>query len=175
MRALTVILCLCLLPIAAEAQKPQRGDSRAIDLRTNQTFRDSPTDQSRQRENRFDDRRDDRRDRRDFRQDEPAEPSVDVERILPYLAYTLGELHYLDYACSGNEAQVWREQMIALLAMEASESRGRRDQLIDSFNEGYRVQQRFRAVCGPQVEAERRALAHRGRDLSELMRSAYFD
>lgn len=172
MRALTVILCLCLLPIAAEAQKPQRGDSRAIDLRTNQTFRDSPTDQSRQRDRRFDDRRDSGR---DFREQAPAEPSVDVERILPYLAYTLGELHYLDYACSGNEAQVWREQMIALLAMEASESRGRRDQLIDSFNEGYRVQQRFRAVCGPQVEAERRALAHRGRDLSELMRSAYFD
>lgn len=172
MRALTIILCLCLLPVAAEAQKPQRGDSRAIDLRTNQTFRDSPTDQNRQRDRRFDDRRDSRR---DFREEAPAEPSVDVERILPYLAYTLGELHYLDYACSGNEAQVWREQMIALLAMEASESRGRRDQLIDSFNEGYRVQQRFHAVCGPQVEAERRALAHRGRDLSELMRSAYFD
>ena len=171
MRALTVILCLCLLPTAAEAQKPQRGDNRAIDLRTNQTFRDSPSDRTQQRDNRFDNRRDNR----DFREEEPAEPSVDVERILPYLAYTLGELHYLDYACSGNDAQVWRDQMIALLAMEAAESRNRRDRLIENFNEGYRVQQRFRAVCGPQVEAERRALAHRGRDLSELMRSAYFD
>ncbi|MBO6797235.1 TIGR02301 family protein [Maricaulis sp.] len=171
MRALTVILCLCLLPITAEAQKPQRGDNRAIDLRTNQTFRDSPSDRTQQRDNRFDNRRDNR----NFREEEPAEPSVDVERILPYLAYTLGELHYLDYACSGNDAQVWRDQMIALLAMEAAESRNRRDRLIENFNEGYRVQQRFRAVCGPQVEAERRALAHRGRDLSELMRSAYFD
>lgn len=171
MRALTVILCLCFLPIAAEAQKPQRGDNRAIDLRTNQTFRDSPSDRTQQRDNRFDNRRDNR----NFREEEPAEPRVDVERILPYLAYTLGELHYLDYACSGNDAQVWRDQMIALLAMEAAESRNRRDRLIENFNEGYRVQQRFRAVCGPQVEAERRALAHRGRDLSELMRSAYFD
>lgn len=167
MRTLTAILCLCLLSIAAEAQKPQRGDNRAIDLRTNQTFRDSPTDRARSQDN--------RRDRRDLRAPETAQPSVDVERILPYLAYTLGELHYLDYACSGNDQQTWREQMIALLAMEASESRGRRDRLIENFNEGYQVQQRFRAVCGPQVEAERRALAHRGRDLSELMRSAYFD
>lgn len=170
MRALTVILCLCLLPIAAEAQKPQRGDSRAVDMRANDLRQDRRRQNQRQ-----DDVYDERRDRRNFREEEPAEPSVDVERILPYLAYTLGELHYLDYACSGNDAQVWRDQMIALLAMEAAESRNRRDRLIENFNEGYRVQQRFRAVCGPQVEAERRALAHRGRDLSELMRSAYFD
>ncbi|WP_300532685.1 TIGR02301 family protein [Maricaulis sp.] len=104
-----------------------------------------------------------------------AEPNIDVDRILPYLAYTLGELHYLAYACEGPDAQTWRTQMIALLAAEAPDNSRRRDRLIDEFNDGYREQQRFRAICGPQADAERRALAHRGRDLSEMMRSAYFD
>lgn len=100
---------------------------------------------------------------------------IDVERILPFLAYTLGELHYLDFACEGNERQVWRDQMIQLLAMEAEDNGRRRDRLIENFNDGYRVQQRYRPVCGPQADAERRALAHRGRDLAGMMRSAYFD
>ena len=103
------------------------------------------------------------------------EQDLDLERTLPFLAYTLGELHYLAYACEGENAQQWRERMVELLAMEASDDGRRRDRLIESFNEGYRSQQRYRARCGVEVEAERRALAHRGRDLSEMMRSAYFD
>lgn len=103
------------------------------------------------------------------------EQDLDLGRTLPFLAYTLGELHYLAYACEGDGAQQWRERMVELLAMEASDDRRRRDRLIESFNEGYRSQQRYRARCGAEADAERRALAHRGRDLSEMMRSAYFD
>lgn len=105
----------------------------------------------------------------------PVDDLVDRERTLPYLAYTLGELHYLAYACDGPDAQTWRERMVELLAMEAADNGRFRDRLIDSFNEGYRAQQRYRARCGVEADAERRALAHRGRDLSEMMRSAYFD
>jgi len=103
------------------------------------------------------------------------EQDLDLGRTLPFLAYTLGELHYLAYACDGDGAQQWRERMVELLAMEASDNGARRDRLIESFNEGYRSQQRYRARCGAEADAERRALAHRGRDLSEMMRSAYFD
>ena len=99
----------------------------------------------------------------------------DTERALPYLAYTLGELHYLAFACDGLDAQTWRQHMIDLLAMEAPEAGNRRDRLIESFNDGYRVQQRYRPVCGPEVDVERTALAHRGHDLSEMMRAANFD
>lgn len=99
----------------------------------------------------------------------------DTERALPYLAYTMGELHYLDTACEGLDAQAWRQRMIELLAMEAAEAGRQRDRLIESFNDGYRSQQRRRPICGEEVDIERRALAHRGRDLSEMMRAAYFD
>ncbi len=105
----------------------------------------------------------------------PVEDLVDRERTLPYLAYTLGELHYLAFACEGPDTQTWRDRMVELLAMEAADNGRFRDRLIDSFNEGYRAQQRYRARCGVEAETERRALAHRGRDLSEMMRSAYFD
>jgi uncharacterized protein (TIGR02301 family) len=105
----------------------------------------------------------------------PIEDEVDRDRTLPFLAYTLGELHYLAYACEGPDAQEWRGRMVELLAMEAADNGRFRDRLIDSFNEGYRSQQRYRARCGIEADAERRALAHRGRDLSEMMRSAYFD
>tara|TARA_R110000868_G_scaffold11516_6_gene56402 strand:+ start:17737 stop:18186 length:450 start_codon:yes stop_codon:yes gene_type:complete len=99
----------------------------------------------------------------------------DTERALPYLAYTLGELHYLAFACDGLEAQRWRQHMVDLLAMEAPEAGNHRDRLIESFNDGYRVQQRYRPVCGPEVEAQRTALAHRGQDLAEMLRAANFD
>ncbi len=148
MRALLVVSVLLLAGSEALAQKPGRGNPRpAIE-------------------------------NSEYRQPEPrrsAEPDVDVERIVPYLAYTLGELHYLAYACDGPDAQSWRTQMIALLAVEAPDNGRRRDRLIEEFNDGYREQQRYRAICGPQSDAERRALAHRGRDLSDMMRSAYFD
>ncbi|WP_323762495.1 TIGR02301 family protein [Maricaulis sp.] len=100
---------------------------------------------------------------------------LDLERTLPYLAYTLGELHYLAFACSGPDDQQWREQMVELLAMEAADDRRWRDRLIEGFNDGYRAQQRYRTRCGLEADAERRALAHRGRDLSDMMRAAYFD
>lgn len=99
----------------------------------------------------------------------------DTERALPYLAYTLGELHYLASACEGLDAQAWRQRMIELLAMEAPEAGRQRDRLIEGFNDGYRSQQRRRPRCGEEVDIERRALAHRGRDLSNMMRAANFD
>lgn len=103
------------------------------------------------------------------------EQELDLDRTLPFLAYTLGELHYLAYACEGPDAQQWRDRMVELLAMEAADNGRRRDRLIESFNQGYRSQQRFRARCGVEADTERLALARRGRDLSEMMRSAYFD
>ena len=99
----------------------------------------------------------------------------DTERALPYLAYTLGELHYLSSTCQSTDPQAWRQRMIELLAMEAPEAGRQRDRLIEGFNDGYRSQQRRRPRCGEEVDIERRALAHRGHDLSEMMRAANFD
>ncbi len=150
MRTLPALLAACFVLLFAagsvEAQKPGERNPRASELATG---------------------------RASARQ---AQRDVgDTERALPYLAYTMGELHYLDTACEGLDAQAWRQRMIELLAMEAAEVGRQRDRLIESFNDGYRSQQRRRPICGEEVDIERRALAHRGRDLSEMMRAAYFD
>jgi len=147
MRILLVCLALTLFSDAALGQKPGRDTRFEREVRDQQG---RPTDTSRQQDR-------------------------EATRTLPYLAHTLGELHYLSYACDGLDAQEWREHMVDLMSMEAPERGRMRDRLVEAFNEGYRTQQRYRPICGPEVEAERRVLAQRGQDLSEMMRAAYFD
>jgi uncharacterized protein (TIGR02301 family) len=104
-----------------------------------------------------------------------ADPFRDPGRALPYLAYTLGQLHYLAYACEGSETQQWRERMIELLELEAPISGYRRDRLIDAFNDGYQVEQRAGINCGAEAEAERRNLAQRGAQMSQALLNEVLD
>ncbi|WP_394694112.1 TIGR02301 family protein [Hyphobacterium sp.] len=107
-------------------------------------------------------------------QDE-TDPFRDPGRTLPYLAYTLGQLHYLAYACEGDETQEWRNRMIELLELEAPLSGNRRERLIDAFNDGYQVEQRARIRCGADAEAERRDLARRGAQMSQALLNEVLD
>lgn len=101
--------------------------------------------------------------------DGERDPFADPARSLPYLAYTLGELHYLAYSCEGSSAQQWRARMIELLELEAPVSGNRRERLIRAFNDGYQVQQRSRIRCGAEAEAEHRELSARGQQLSDAL------
>ncbi|MEE2525243.1 TIGR02301 family protein [Hyphobacterium sp. HN65] len=103
------------------------------------------------------------------------DPYRDPGRTLPYLAYTMGQLHFLDYACGGNEQQDWRNRMIELLQLEAPISGFRRDRLIDAFNDGYQAEQRARIRCGAEAEAERRNLARRGQQMSQALLNEVLD
>lgn len=98
-----------------------------------------------------------------------ADPFRDPGRTLPYLAYTLGQLHYLAYACEGDDTQEWRNRMIELLRLEAPLNGYRRERLIDAFNDGYQVEQQARIRCGVEAEAERRNLARRGAQMSQAL------
>lgn len=101
--------------------------------------------------------------------EQPDDPYRDPGRTLPYLAYTLGQLHYLAYACEGNDSQEWRDRMIELLDLEAPVSGYRRSRLIDSFNDGYQVEQQSRTHCGAEAEAQRRQLSRRGALMSRAL------
>lgn len=91
------------------------------------------------------------------------------------LAGVMGELHYLDFACRGEEAQDWRETMLEMLELEAPTRGSYRERLVESFNEGFRYHERRRTRCGAEVEIERRRLAIQGRALSETLRREYID
>lgn len=107
-------------------------------------------------------------------QDE-TDPFRDPGRTLPYLAYTLGQLHYLAFACESDDTQEWRNRMIELLELEAPLSGNRRERLIDAFNDGYRIEERARIRCGADAEAERRDLARRGAQMSQALLNGVLD
>ncbi|MBI1236609.1 MAG: TIGR02301 family protein [Alphaproteobacteria bacterium] len=104
-----------------------------------------------------------------------TDPFRDPGRTLPYLAYTLGQLHYLAYACEGDDTQEWRNRMIELLRLEAPLNGYRRERLIDAFNDGYQVEQQARIRCGVEAEAERRNLARRGAQMSQALLNEVLD
>lgn len=91
------------------------------------------------------------------------------------LAEVVGELHYIDFTCSGRDAQIWRQTMLELLEHEAPTRGAYRDRLIASFNEGFQTQQRNRTRCGAEAELQERRLATRGRALSEQLRREYLE
>ncbi len=91
------------------------------------------------------------------------------------LASVLGELHYLDFACQGRQAQTWRQTMVELLAQEAPTRGAYRERLIENFNGGFRRLERRRIRCGAETELERERLARQGRALSEQIRRTYLD
>ena len=66
-------------------------------------------------------------------QDQPAPYDHDLQR----LSEILGALHFLRGICSSNEGQKWRNEAQTLIDTEAPTG-DRHDQMVASFNRGYR-------------------------------------
>jgi uncharacterized protein (TIGR02301 family) len=87
-------------------------------------------------------------------QTEPAPYDHDLQR----LSEILGALHFLRGICGTNEGQKWRNEAQTLIDAEAPVG-DRRDQMIASFNRGYRsFQQSYRSCTPAAVVAIRRYL-----------------
>ncbi len=80
-------------------------------------------------------------------QDEPAPYDHDLQR----LSEILGALHFLRGICNSNEGQKWRNEAQALIDAEAP-SGNRRDQMVASFNRGYRGFQQTYRSCTPAAD-----------------------
>ncbi|MFW6412991.1 MAG: TIGR02301 family protein [Oceanicaulis sp.] len=91
------------------------------------------------------------------------------------LAGVLGELHFIQFKCEGRNAQLWRETMLELLELEAPTRGALRDRLIETFNAGFRAQQRRDTRCGAEAEVQSDRLSARGRSLSEQLRRTYLE
>jgi uncharacterized protein (TIGR02301 family) len=77
-------------------------------------------------------------------QEQPAPYDRDLQR----LSEILGALHFLRGICGSNEGQKWRNEAQALIDAEAP-SGDRRDQMVASFNRGYRGFQQGYRTCTP--------------------------
>jgi uncharacterized protein (TIGR02301 family) len=80
-------------------------------------------------------------------QDMPAPYDRDLQR----LSEILGALHFLRGICSSNEGQKWRSEAQALIDAEAP-SGNRREQMVASFNRGFRGFQQSYRNCTPAAD-----------------------
>jgi uncharacterized protein (TIGR02301 family) len=93
---------------------------------------------------------------------QPAPPQntpAPYDRDLQRLSEILGSLHFLRAICGANEGQKWRNEAQMLIDTEAP-SGDRHEQMIASFNRGYRAFQQSYRTCTPAADfAIRRYLA----------------
>jgi len=106
------------------------------------------------------------------RQPQPQAPpqpaSAPYDHDLQRLAEILGALHFLRGICGSNEGQKWRNEAQALIDAEAPAGE-RRDQMVASFNRGYRAFQQSYRTCTPAADfAVRRYLDEGARIAREI-------
>ncbi len=90
------------------------------------------------------------------------------DRDLQRLAEILGSLHFLRGICGANEGQKWRNEAQTLIDTEAPTGE-RHDQMIASFNRGYRAFQQSYRTCTPAADfAIRRYLAEGAKIAREI-------
>jgi uncharacterized protein (TIGR02301 family) len=97
-------------------------------------------------------------------QNRPAPFDHDLQR----LAEILGSLHFLRGICASNEGQKWRNEAQVLIDTEAPNGE-RHEQMIASFNRGYRAFQQSYRTCTPAADfAIRRYLAEGAKIAREI-------
>jgi uncharacterized protein (TIGR02301 family) len=90
------------------------------------------------------------------------------DRDLQRLAEILGSLHFLRGICGSNEGQKWRDEAQTLIDIEAPAG-ARHDQMIASFNRGYRAFAQSYRTCTPAADfAIRRYLAEGAKIAREI-------
>jgi uncharacterized protein (TIGR02301 family) len=98
----------------------------------------------------------------------PQPTSAPYDHDLQRLAEILGALHFLRGICGSNEGQKWRNEAQALIDAEVPAGK-RHDQMIASFNRGYRAFQQSYRTCTPAADfAVRRYLDEGARIAREI-------
>jgi uncharacterized protein (TIGR02301 family) len=101
-------------------------------------------------------------------QNKPAPYDHDLQR----LAEILGSLHFLRGICGSNEGQKWRNEAQLLIDTEAP-SGERHDQMIASFNRGYRAFQQSYRTCTPAADFAIRRYLTEGAKIAREITARY--
>ena len=101
-------------------------------------------------------------------QDEPAPYDHDLQR----LSEILGALHFLRGICESNEGQKWRTEAQALIDAEAPTG-DRHDQMVASFNRGYRGFQQSYRTCTPAADVVIRRYLEEGAKIARDITARY--
>ena len=88
------------------------------------------------------------------------------------LSEILGALHFLRGICGTNEGQKWRNEAQALIEAEAP-SGERHDQMVSSFNRGYRSFQQSYRTCTPAANFAIRRYLDEGAKIAREITARY--
>jgi uncharacterized protein (TIGR02301 family) len=88
------------------------------------------------------------------------------------LAEILGALHFLRGICGANEGQKWRNEARALINAEAPTGE-RHDQMVQSFNRGYRGFQQSYRTCTPAANVAIRRYLQEGAKIAREITARY--
>jgi len=88
------------------------------------------------------------------------------------LAHVLGHAHYLRLLCAGRGDQSWRDFMRQLLDREGG---ARRTDLIEAFNNGYRVGEERFPSCTAGAQAQENELKAQGLRLADTLAARHSD
>ncbi len=98
----------------------------------------------------------------------PQNTPAPYDRDLQRLSEILGSLHFLRGICGSNEGPKWRNEAQTLIDTEAPTGE-RHDQMIASFNRGYRAFAQSYRTCTPAADfAIRRYLAEGAKIAREI-------
>jgi uncharacterized protein (TIGR02301 family) len=100
------------------------------------------------------------------------EQPTPYDRDLQRLSEILGALHFMRGICNSNEGQKWRSEAQALIDAEAP-SGTRREQMIGSFNRGYRVFQQTYRSCTPAADIVIRRYLEEGAKIARDITARY--
>jgi uncharacterized protein (TIGR02301 family) len=98
----------------------------------------------------------------------PAPFDHDLQR----LAEILGSLHFLRGICGANEGQKWRNEAQVLIDTEAPGGE-RHEQMIASFNRGYRAFQQSYRTCTPAADFAIRRYLMEGAKIAREITARY--
>jgi uncharacterized protein (TIGR02301 family) len=97
---------------------------------------------------------------------------VPYDRDLQRLSEILGSLHFLRGICGSNEGQKWRNEAQALIDAEAPTGE-RHEQMIASFNRGYRAFQQSYRTCTPAADFAIRRYLEEGAKIAREITARY--
>jgi uncharacterized protein (TIGR02301 family) len=100
--------------------------------------------------------------------EQPAPYDPDLQR----LSEILGALHFLRGLCGSNEGQKWRDQAQALIDTEAPTGT-RHDQMVASFNRGYRGFAQTYRSCTPAAGVVIRRYLAEGASIAREITARY--
>lgn len=101
----------------------------------------------------------------------PAAPTP-YDPDLQRLAEILGALHYLRGVCGSNDGPKWRNEAQTLIDAEAP-SGDRHDQMVQSFNRGYRGFQQSYRTCTPAANLVIRRYVQEGAKIARDITARY--